>query len=235
MPNDRVIFSANVIPGSEIPYYKAINELARNRVDVVYPDVYPGIHQSGHASAAEQSQVVELLKPKYLMPVGGEDRHRVKFLEYVAEPAGYDDKTTLIPDDGEILGFVNGQVSVVDSISIRPRTVDGLGIGDVGPKVLSDRRSLSQAGMIVLVLPKVNGRLDLGKISVISRGFVFMQEADEVVEFIKQETAKIVDSFSGKKRQNETQLTRTIEKRLSRKLYKVIRREPVILPVILNV
>src|SRR3989344_9388523 len=84
LPDDKVVFSANVIPGNEIPYYRAINQLAGNGVNVIYPDVNPLLHQSGHASAAEQREVVKLLNAKYVMPIGGEDRHRAKFREYVS-------------------------------------------------------------------------------------------------------------------------------------------------------
>lgn len=231
--DDRVVFSANVIPGNEIPYYRAINQLASNEVNVIYPDVDKLLHQSGHASAPEQREVVKLLQPKFVMPIGGEDRHRAKFREYVAQSLGYTKDRTLTPKNGEILGFHDGKVKVVDSIVIRPRTVDGLGIGDVGPMVLSDRRLMSQEGMIVLILPRVKGRLDLKGMQVVSKGFVFMQEAQEVIEFIKAETAEIVHS-AGKKKNDEA-LRQQLERKLGRKLYKIIRREPMIIPVILDV
>ncbi|MBT4124559.1 MAG: ribonuclease J [Candidatus Pacebacteria bacterium] len=233
-PNDKVVFSAGAIPGSEIPYYRVVNELAGNDVTVVYPDVVPDLHKSGHASAAEQREVVKLLHPKYVMPIGGEDRHRSKFREYVSQSLGYKKGFTLIPKHEEVLGISNGEIKVVDSITIKPRTVDGLGIGDVGPSVLSDRRSLSQAGMVVLVLPRINGRLDLSKMDVISKGFVFVQESNEVIDFVKQETVAIFEKAS-KKIKKEEDILGILEKKLSRKLFKVIRREPMIIPVILDV
>lgn len=234
LPDDKVVFSANVIPGNEIPYYRAINELAGNGVNVIYPDVNPLLHQSGHASAAEQREVVRLLKPKYIIPIGGEDRHRAKFREYVAQSLGYTKDKTLTPKNGEILGFHKGEAKVVDSIVIRPRTVDGLGIGDVGPAVLSDRRLMSQSGMIVLIVPRVKGRFVLDKIQVVSKGFVFMQEAGEVIDFIKQQAREVINHLGKKKGKDET-LRQELEKRLSKKLYKIIQREPVIIPVILDV
>lgn len=234
LPDDKVVFSANVIPGNEIPYYRAINQLAGNEVNVIYPDVNPLLHQSGHASAPEQREVVKLLHPKFVMPIGGEDRHRAKFREYVAQSLGYTKDKTLTPKNGEILGFHDGEVKVVDSIVIKPRTVDGLGIGDVGPAVLADRRLMSQSGMIVLILPRIKGRFDLGGVQVVSKGFVFMQEARDVIDFIKKETADIVHSM-GKKRGGDEVLRKQLENRLGRKLYKIIRREPMIIPVILDV
>ncbi|OGJ37619.1 MAG: hypothetical protein A2182_01040 [Candidatus Pacebacteria bacterium RIFOXYA1_FULL_38_18] len=233
LPDDKVVFSANVIPGNEIAYYRAINELAGNGVNVIYPDVNPLLHQSGHASAAEQRTVAKLLHPKYLMPIGGEDRHRAKFREYVAQSLGYTKDKVITPKIGEILGFTNGEVRIVDSIDIRPRTVDGLGIGDVGPIVLSDRRSMGQSGMIVLIIPRRKGQLDLKKIEVISKGFVFMKEAEEVIRFIETETAGIIKSLG--KNKTDQAIREALEHKLGRKLYKVIRREPMIIPVILDI
>jgi ribonuclease J len=234
LPDDKVVFSATVIPGNEIPYYRAINELAGNGITVVYPDVNKNLHKSGHASAPEQREVIKLLKAKYVMPIGGEDRHRAKFKEYVAQALSYKKDFTIIPAHEEVLGISGGTIQVVDHISIKPRTVDGLGIGDVGPSVLSDRRSLSQAGMIVLMMPRINGRLDLSKMNVVSRGFVFVKEASEVIDFIKSETASIMEQAKNKYKKDD-EIAAFIEKKLSRKLYKAIRREPMIIPVILDV
>jgi ribonuclease J len=232
-PNDKVLFSADAIPGNQIAFYKAVDELCRNGIDVLYPDIEPDLHQSGHASAEEQQKMVSLVKPQYIFPIGGADRHRVKFYDFVAERLGYKQNQILLPESGEIIGFEGGQPKVVDKIVIIPKTVDGLGIGDVGPVVLSDRRALSQAGIVVVVITRQNGFLDLRNIEVISRGFVFMKDATEVVNFIKQRTAEIVQDLGQKAKDDE--IKRSIEKRLARRLYKVIQREPVIVPVILDV
>lgn len=230
--NDKVVFSASAIPGSELNYYGAIDELSRNGIHVVYPTLLPDLHQSGHGSAPEQHEIVSSIMPQYLMPIGGQDRHRVLFDTVVAEKLGYSQDAVLMPSTGEVLGFENGKVSVVDTITLKPQVVDGLGVGDVGPIVLSDRRMLGQAGMVVVVMPRFKGRLELDKIKVISKGFVFVKEADEVVQFIRQETAKI--AADNKAPKDDQGLTKLIEKRLARKLYKIIRREPMIIPVILD-
>lgn len=233
-PRDTVIFSATAIPGSEHGYYGAIDELCRNKVHVLYPDVMPDLHKSGHASAPEQQEILGLVKPKYVMPVGGEDRHRYKFFELVANKLGYDQKHVLIPESGEIIGFENRNVSAEGAINLRPQIVDGLGVGDVGPKVLKDRRSLGQAGIVMLMLPKENGRYNLKNMKVVSRGFVFMKEAGDVVKFIKDEAAKLINEELRKKTP-EDQMVELLEKRLSRRLYKIIRREPMIVAEILEV
>lgn len=231
-PEDKVIFSANVIPGNEINYYAAIDELSANGVDVVYPDINRSIHNSGHASSVEQREMVDTLSAKYLMPIGGADRHRALFKKVVAKAAGYDDRHILLPKTGEVLGIDETGVSVVDEVLLSAKAVDGLGIGDVGPVVLSDRLSLSKAGIIVLVIPKIAGQFDLGLMKVVSRGFVFMKEADEVIQFIKEKTAEII----GDETQNlkDDEVKKKIEKRLAKKLYKIIQREPMIVPVIME-
>jgi ribonuclease J len=232
-PNDVVVFSADAIPGNELNYFGAIDELAKNRVHVLYPDVLPNLHQSGHASAPEQQELLGIVKPKYVMPIGGADRHRVKFLEFVAEPLGYNADQVLIPDDGDIIGFENGRPSIVDKITLKPQLIDGLGVGDVGPMVLSDRRSLSEAGMVVVVIPRMHGQFDLRSMEIVSRGFVFMKEADDVIKFIEENVAQTIDDAS--KGVKDDELKRTIERRLSRRLYKVIQREPVVMAVFMDV
>ncbi|MEN8253157.1 MAG: ribonuclease J [Patescibacteria group bacterium] len=230
--NDKVIFSAGAIPGNEVPYYKSIDELAHNKVDVAYPDINPGIHQSGHGSAHEQRKVLELLKPKYVIPIGGADRHRNLFVKEVAMRADIKEDRVLLPETGEVIAFENENVSMTEVVKINPQTVDGLGIGDVGPAVLSDRKALSESGMVVVVIPRVSKRLRLRNVEIISRGFVFMKEADEVIHYIKSRVADIVDSLG--KKASDAEIKKAIEKRLGRSLYKVIKREPIILAVIVD-
>lgn len=232
---DKVIFSADAIPGNEVPYFTAIDELFSNGVDVVYPGLVPGLHASGHAGALEQQELLSMVSPKYVMPIGGADRHRVLFKEKVAAKVGVEERRVLVPLDGDVIMLKDGQISYPEQVHIRARTVDGLGIGDVGPRVISDRLALGNAGMIVLVLPrdKKSGKFDLGNIEVVSRGFVFMKEADEVVKFIKTETATYINSLGGKIK--EAEIRGKLERKISKKLFKIIRREPMIVSVVVNV
>lgn len=232
-PQDTVVFSATAIPGNEIPYYGAIDELSKNGVHVLYPDILPGIHQSGHASTPEQQELVSLVKPQYIMPVGGADRHRYMFYNFVAEPLKYHRDQILTPNAGEIIEFTATGPRVTETITLRSRAVDGLGIGDVGPVVIADRRALAQAGIIVLVISKEGKGFDLRNIEVVSRGFVFMKEADDVIDFIKKSVAEIVTEKQ-KENSDDESIKKTIEKRLARKLFKIIRREPVIMTVIVK-
>lgn len=228
-PQDTVIFSAGPIPGNELNFYGAIDELSRNNIQVYYPDIEPGLHQSGHASALEQRQLVQLLKPRMLWPIGGADRHRRLYQHMVATPEGYDPDRVIIPQNGDVVSFGNGRFSVPFRLTLRPQAVDGLGVGDVGPRVLGDRRQLSEAGMVVVIIPKDSrggkNEYDFRRMQVISHGFVFMKEAGEVVDFIKGITRDIIMDSEKLKEQD---LARTIERKLQRKLYKTIQREPLV-------
>lgn len=230
---DTVVFSADAIPGNELNYFGAIDELSRHQVHVLYPDILPGLHKSGHASMPEQRELVEAVKPKYIMPIGGADRHRFLFKTRVAEPLHYKKDQVLLPESGEVLQISEHGTRVVEQVVLRPPVIDGLGVGDVGPVVLSDRLALGVAGIVVvtLVRDRKNG-FDLRKTSVVSKGFIFMKDAQEVVEFIKQSVGEIVIK-EGKKKDED--LKRMIERRLSRKLYKIIKREPLIVSVILDI
>lgn len=232
--SDTVVFSADAIPGNELSYFGAINELCRNKVHVLYPDVMPDLHKSGHASAPEQQELLNLLKPKYVMPIGGDDRHRFKFFELVASKLGYDEEHVLIPDSGEIISFSNQTYHSAGVLTLKPQIVDGLGIGDVGPTVLSDRRALNAAGIVMIVIPKIDNELMLDSIQVVSRGFVFMKQADEVLTFIKSETAQLIHDLQ-QKGSSEEKIKNIVQKNISRKLYKIIQREPMIVASILPI
>lgn len=225
-PADTVVFSANAIPGNELNYYAAIDELSRNSIRVLYPRIRPNLHHSGHGSAAEQRKLVELVQPEYLMPMGGADRHRVLFKERVAHPLGYSNGKVLLPRDGEICEFAGGKYSVIDQLYLNPQAVDGLGIGDVGPKVLGARRKLSEAGMVVVVVPeRSKGGYNPANIRVVSEGFVFMKDAADVVSFIQETAVSVLESNSNKKR---AEVKAILERNLRRKLFKAIRREPLV-------
>jgi len=229
--SDKVIFSADAIPGNEIPYYRAINELCRNRIPVVYPTLSPNIHQTGHASAAEQLELVSLARPNLVMPIGGSDRHRELFRTRVAHKLGYSDQQILIPQTGEVIALTDDKWRVDQKLKLNPKIVDGLGVGDVGPVVLSDRMALSEAGMVVVVIPREDGKFQFNRIEVISRGFVFMKQADEVIKFIKETTIDAITSSQGL---NDYELKKKIERYLAKKFYKIIQREPIVIPVFLD-
>lgn len=229
-PKDRVVFSSDAIPGNELNYFAAIDELSRNGVNVLYPDVMPDLHQSGHGGAMEQQLLLSLVRPKFVMPIGGQDRHRTKFHEMVAQKLEYRDNEVLVPASGDVIEFANGRPSVSEHIELHPQLIDGLGVGDVGRSVLADRMSLGREGMIVLVLPRHGGKFMLDHMQIVSRGFVFMKEAQDVIEFIKTAVSEIIAEVTSNQ-EGDDGIRRVLERRLARRLYKIIKRSPMVLPV----
>ncbi len=226
---DKVIFSADVIPGNELTFYGAIDELAKNGIDVVYPDIHHELHVSGHASAVEQQQLVELARPKYLFPIGGAYRHQKLFSD-LAHKVGYDEQHVLLPKDGQVIEFEQGIQNWGETLLLKELMVDGKGVGDVGTMVLSDRKTMSQDGMLILVIPKVNGKYQLKDVQVVSRGFIFMRDSEEFVSEIKVMVAEIMTELISSK-EKPSEMKRRMEKRLTRRLDKVIGRTPLIMTV----
>ena len=235
---DRVIFSADAIPGNELTYFGAIDALSMNKIQTMYPAVNEGIHQSGHARRPELIELVERIRPHKILPIGGNNRHRAKYRELVAEPLGYSEQDVITPSEGDILSLLpDGRIHKVANVSLRPQVVDGLGIGDVGPVVLSDRRVLGQSGIIIVLIKRYRDQRQAGKVRInkygfalhdmiiISRGFVFMKDADDVIEFIQQRAGELLMEHHREKRDR---CERLIERGLGRSLYKIIQREPMI-------
>jgi len=224
---DKVVFSTEPIPGNEGNVYSTIDELARNGVDISYSDIDEGLHVSGHAGRIEQQLILSLLHAKFLLPIGGADRHRVQF-QHVATQLGYDVRRVLLPKHGQTVLFEQGDAHLGETLQLKDLMVDGLGVGDVGTVVLADRKTMAEEGMVCVIIPDREGELDTHNIYVASRGFVFMKHADKIVVEIKKITAEVVDS---NRNLNEADLKRKIEKQLTKKLQEVIGRTPLILPV----
>lgn len=147
---DKVIFTSDVIPGSERNVYGTINKIFEiGGVDVAYTDLNPGLHTSGHASADEQMELVKLLNPKYLFPIGGEARHRVLFANKVEE-LGYKPNQVVLPKEGKIVEFVQGGMRYGAQIKLRQRTVDASGMASVVAEHLDERSLLGKGGALVV-------------------------------------------------------------------------------------
>lgn len=228
---DRVIFSTEPIPGNESNVYDTIDELSRNGIDISYSDIDDGLHVSGHAGKIEQQLLVSLLKPRYVMPIGGTDRHRVQFSR-MAQGLGYDERQVLVPKSGQVVTLAAGKAAYGETLTLKDLMVDGLGVGDVGNIVLSDRKTMAEEGMVVVIVPEQAGEYLFDQIKVVSRGFVFMKGADEMVEAIKEETADVLRTEHDLE---EGELKRRIEKRLIKRLDRMIGRTPLVLPVFFSV
>lgn len=226
---DKVVFATEPIPGNEMNVYDAIDELSRNRIDVSYSDIDAALHVSGHAGATEQQLLIAMTKPQFLLPIGGTERHRVQY-ESLALSMGYSQNHVLLPRSGQVIEFSQGQVRLTETIPLKEMMVDGLGVGDVGAMVLSDRKTMAEEGMITVIIPKAQAGYDLEHIHVVSRGFIFMKQSDEVVKIIKEEVAGVIKDHAG----DEADLRRRIEKRLTQRMDALLGRTPLILPVFMG-
>src|SRR3989344_359021 len=232
-PEDKVVFSTEPIPGSENAVYATIDSLSKQGVDVAYSDVDDALHVSGHGHSGEQKSLMALLKPKYLIPIGGTFRHMVQYRKLAAE-MGYSQDQVMLLCDGQVVEFDQGRVRKAEVVPLRNVMVDGLGIGDVGKIVLRDRKTMSKEGIVIVVVPvsQQTGQMG-GEVEVISRGFVFMKESQELVEQIKE---KVKLSLPTKGTVTDWQgVRKNIEERLGEFLYKETGRSPLILTVVMEV
>lgn len=230
--SDTVIFSADVIPGNEQAFYGAVDELARVGVRVAYPDIAEDLHVSGHAAATEQKLMIAMVRPQYLFPIGGANRHRNLFRD-LAKEMGYQANEVVTPDDGQVVEFSNGVYKKGEKLILKDLMVDGKGIGDVGTVVLSDRKIMSQDGMIVLVLPMHQGQIDVKNVEIVSRGFVFMKDAKPLIDEIKLLVGEIIQDMQ-KQGGTKEEIKKKLEKKLTKELDKATGRTPLVLPVFME-
>jgi ribonuclease J len=232
-PEDKVVFSTEPIPGSESAVYATIDSLSKQGVDVAYSDVDDALHVSGHGYSGEQKLLMALLKPKYLIPIGGTFRHMVQYRKLAAD-LGYKPEQVMLLEDGQVVEFNQGQARKAELVPLKNVMVDGLGIGDVGKIVLRDRKTMAKEGIVVVMVPvsQQTGQVG-GEVEVISRGFVFMKESQALVEQIKEKvklslpTRGMVTDWQG--------VRKNIEERLGEFLYAETGRSPLILTVVMEV
>lgn len=232
---DFIIISATPIPGNEKMVTKVVNSLLRLGADVIYESMYD-VHTSGHAYQEEQKLLLSLVKPKFFIPVHGEYKHLKKHAA-TAEGLGISQKNIVIADIGDVIALTADKISIVDTVPAGRVLVDGLGVGDVGSVVLRDRRHLSQDGLIIAVctIDAGTGKLMSGP-EIVSRGFVYMKEAEGLIAEAKEVTRKVVEHAQLRGgRRNLEELRGTVRDQLSTLLYRNTKRSPMILPIIQEV
>lgn len=230
---DLVIISANPIPGNEKFVYRVINDLFKQGADVIY-DSLAETHVSGHAKQEELKLMHRLIKPKFFMPAHGEYRMLKKHAR-LAMSLGMDEKNIFIMQNGKVLELSRKTATLNGSVQSGSILVDGLGVGDVGDVVLRDRKILSEDGLIVVVAtvdPK--GNL-LAGIEVMSRGFVYVKESEELIEEVRNIAREILLKSINKKGNNYSGSKNAIKDELSNFLYRKTMRRPMIIPVIVEV
>ena len=234
-PNDVVVMSSHPIPGNELAVDHVVNELYKLHAKVIMQDT----HVSGHACAEDLKLLYSLVKPKYAIPFHGEFHHR-RAAALIAESVGVEKENCLLIENGDVLEFTTdgegSSYSIKEKVQAGGVYVDGLGIGDVGNIVLRDRQNLSQNGIIVVVLTleRYSGNLMAGP-DLISRGFVYVRESEDLMEEARLAVQNIVDNCLQSRMNDWGKIKNLIKDGLSDFLWKKIKRNPVILPVIMEV
>ena len=232
--SDMVIISATPIPGNEKFISRVINQLYRCGATVVY-EAMAEVHTSGHARQEELKLMHALVKPQYFIPVHGEYRMLWQHAE-LAESMGMSRKNIVIPEMGQVIEMNDTSLSRGEQIPTGGVLVDGLGIGDVGNVVLRDRKHLSQDGLIIVVMAidRDQGVLVSGP-DIISRGFIYVRENEDIIESTREVVRSILLS-SGKLDGDEwPALKNRIKDELHRFIYEKIKRNPMILPIIVEI
>ncbi len=231
---DRIIISASAIPGNEKAVSKIINELYRKGADVVY-EKSEGLHVSGHACQEELKIVHGLCKPKFFIPVHGECRH-LQLHARLAKQMGMKPSHIIVGEIGSQIELSNRSCKITGVVPAGKVFVDGAGVGDVGSVVLRDRKHLAQDGMIVvcLNLSSQDGAVISGP-DIITRGFVYVKESEELMENLKKVAEEAVERCQRKHIKDWSTIKSAIKNDLSGYLYKTTKRNPMILPVIMEI
>lgn len=230
-PGDTIVFSSSPIPGNEKNVSKVINELAMQGARVIFQDA----HVSGHACQEEIKMIYALTKPKFAVPVHGEYRYLLAHAE-LAVGMGVAPENTFILSSGDILEINGEQAKVVAHEDVTPVMVDGLGVGDVGNKVLKDRQILSENGLIsvVMVVDKASNTVVSGP-EIISRGFVYMRESEDLIDEAIAVVEDTIENCRTKGITDWNKIKSEIRDSLSDYLWKKMKRNPMILPVVMEV
>ena len=233
-PGDHIIISASAIPGNEKSISRIINELYRKGAEVIY-DKLEGLHVSGHACQEELKIIHALTKPKFFIPVHGEQRHLQKHAA-LARQMGMNPKNILIADTGSVIECTPKTCKLAGTVPAGKILVDGTGVGDVGSVVLRDRKHLAQDGMIVVCvnLSSEDGSVLSGP-DIISRGFVYMKDNEDLRDAMKMIATQSLEVCHNRNISDWATIKSTIKGDLSQFLFKNTKRNPMILPVIMEI
>ncbi len=230
-PGDTVIFSSNPIPGNEKAVSKVINELSQKGAEVIFQDT----HVSGHACQEEIKLIYSLVRPKYAVPVHGEYRHRIAQARLAAD-LGIPKENIHMIKSGDVLEMDQNGAAVTGHVQNGGILVDGLGVGDVGNIVLRDRQHLAEDGILIVAITLGRGSGEvLSGPDIVSRGFVYVRESEDLMEEARQVVEKALDNCMSKRVTDWGRLKGAIRDSLSEFLWKRTKRSPMILPIIMEV
>lgn len=229
--DDLIILSATPIPGNEKSVSNVINELFKIGADVIYKSLAE-VHVSGHACQEELKLILALTKPKFFIPVHGEHRHLVLH-KALATEVGVPEKNCFVLENGSVLEMDSARAKVTGTVQAGKILVDGLGVGDVGNIVLRDRKHLSEDGLIIVVVTiSREERRMVSKPDVISRGFVYVREAEALIEGVKTVTADCVETCMSKRSMDWAIMKSHMRSSVAHYIYEQTKRNPMILPII---
>jgi len=233
-PDDYIIISATPIPGNEKAVTKVVNELMMRGCDVVYEKMYD-VHTSGHACQEELKIIHTLTKPRYFIPVHGEQKHLHKHIE-LAKSLGMSEDRVLISDIGKVIELTPEKLCVNSTVQAGRVLVDGLGVGDVGSIVLRDRRHLAEDGILVIVatIDPTEGVLLSGP-DIVSRGFVYVREAEQLMEDAREAARRVLEQCIYHNPYDWNTMKTKVRDELSRLLFQRTKKSPIILPIIMDV
>lgn len=231
MPNDTIVFSSSPIPGNEKAVSKVINELLQKGANVIFEET----HVSGHACQEEIKLIYSIVKPKYAIPIHGEFKHR-KAQADIARELGYDNEHIFMLNSGDVLELDGETAAVTDRVQVGSILVDGLGVGDVGSTVLRDRKILSEHGIIIVVLTLEKGCAQvLDGPDIISRGFVYVKESDDLMDEAKVLLEDTVEDILSRNITDWNKIKNAIRDVLSDFVWRKTKRNPMIMPIIMEV
>ena len=230
---DLVIISATPIPGNEKLVYRVIDDLFKQGADVIY-DSLAETHVSGHGKQEELKLMLSLIKPKFFMPGHGEYRMLKKHAK-LAMSLGMEEKDIFIMQNGKVLELTGRTATLNGSVQSGGILVDGLGVGDVGDVVLRDRKILSEDGLMMIIATMDKKGNLLANVEVMSRGFVYMKESEELIEEVKNIAKDTILKCGSKKNGSFSTIKNAIKDELNNFLYRKTMRRPMIIPVIVEI
>ncbi|WP_297712106.1 ribonuclease J [Clostridium sp.] len=232
--DDMIIISANPIPGNEKAISKVINELTQKGANVIYKSIEE-IHVSGHACEQELKLLQSILKPKYFMPVHGEYKHLRKHI-LIAEEVGLEKGKSFILENGDVLSLNRKSACISGKVQAGNILVDGIGIGDVGNIVLRDRKNLSKDGIInIIVAIEKESRSIVSGPDIVTRGFIYVRESEELVKQIKEISYDSIQSSVDKNIFKWSEIKNNIRNDVGSFIYGKTKRKPIIVPIIMEV
>lgn len=232
-PDDYIIISATPIPGNEKAVGKVVNEMMKVGCEVVYEKMYD-VHTSGHACQEELKIMHGLTRPRFFIPVHGEQKHLRKHVQ-LAKSMGMDDKHVLVADIGKVVEITPDKMAITGTVPAGKVLVDGLGVGDVGSIVLRDRKHLAEDGLIVVVaaIDVMTGSVVSGP-DIVSRGFVYVRESEQLIEEARTLAREVMDECCRRNPHDWAMLKTKVRDELSRMIFQKTKRSPMILPIVMD-